>query len=83
MSVVPSDADSVLGSAGGRSVDTSSSSVQERFQSGRCRQGRHEEIDPIAEADVYMATAAMPRRGDPERRARQGFHSPGDPRQAP
>src|SRR6267154_592783 len=34
MSVVPSDADSVLGSAGGRNVDTSSSSVQSDFSQG-------------------------------------------------
>jgi len=56
MSVVPSDADSVLGSAGGRNVDTSSSSLQSDFsQGGVVGKADTEEIDPIAEADVYMA----------------------------
>jgi pilus assembly protein FimV len=53
MSVVPSDADSVLGSVGGRNVDTSSSSIQGDLAPGAGKAG--EEIDPIAEADVYMA----------------------------
>ncbi|HEX4797662.1 MAG TPA: FimV/HubP family polar landmark protein [Burkholderiales bacterium] len=53
MSVVPSDANSVLGTEGGRSVDTGSSSFQSDFsQVGKLDT---EEIDPIAEADVYMA----------------------------
>jgi len=55
MSVVPSDADSVLGSAGGRNVDTSSSSLQSDFSQGGPGKADTEEIDPIAEADVYMA----------------------------
>jgi pilus assembly protein FimV len=55
MSVVPSDADSVLGSAGGRNVDTSSSSLQSDFSQGSVGKADTEEIDPIAEADVYMA----------------------------
>jgi pilus assembly protein FimV len=54
MSVVPSDADSVLGSVGGRNVDTSSSSIQSDFGAGTSK-AAGEEIDPIAEADVYMA----------------------------
>jgi pilus assembly protein FimV len=54
MSVVPSDADSVLGSVGGRNVDTSSSSIQSDLGPGAGKAGG-EEIDPIAEADVYMA----------------------------
>jgi pilus assembly protein FimV len=54
MSVVPSDADSVLGSVGGRNVDTSSSSLQSDFGQGGAKASA-EEIDPIAEADVYMA----------------------------
>lgn len=54
MSVVPSDADSVLGSVGGRNVDTSSSSIQSDFGQAGTKAGA-EEIDPIAEADVYMA----------------------------
>ena len=53
MSVVPSDANSVLGADGGRNVDTGSSSFQSDFsQVGKLDT---EEIDPIAEADVYMA----------------------------
>jgi len=53
MSVVPSDANSVLGAEGGRNVDTGSSSFQSDFsQVGKLDT---EEIDPIAEADVYMA----------------------------
>jgi pilus assembly protein FimV len=55
MSVVPSDADSVLGSAGGRNVDTSSNSLQGDFSDGGVGKADTEEIDPIAEADVYMA----------------------------
>ncbi|HMG59271.1 MAG TPA: FimV/HubP family polar landmark protein [Burkholderiales bacterium] len=55
MSVVPSDADSVLGSVGGRNVDTSSSSLQSDFSQGGVGKADTEEIDPIAEADVYMA----------------------------
>ena len=54
MSVVPSDADSVLGSVGGRNVDTGSSSLQSDFGQGAGKSGA-EEIDPVAEADVYMA----------------------------
>jgi len=55
MSVVPSDADSVLGSEGGRNVDTGSSSFQGDFSQGGISKMDAEEIDPIAEADVYMA----------------------------
>jgi pilus assembly protein FimV len=55
MSVVPSDADSVLGSVGGRNVDTSASSIQSDFGQGGASKADTEEIDPIAEADVYMA----------------------------
>src|SRR6185436_12499164 len=55
MSVVPSDADSVLGSAGGRNIDTSSSSLQSDFSQDGVSKIDTEEIDPIAEADVYMA----------------------------
>lgn len=55
MSVVPSDADSVLGSEGGRNVDTGSSSFQGDFSQGGISKMDSEEIDPIAEADVYMA----------------------------
>jgi pilus assembly protein FimV len=55
MSVVPSDANSVLGTEGGRNVDTGSSSFQSDFSQGGVVKLDTEEIDPIAEADVYMA----------------------------
>lgn len=55
MSVSPTDADSVLGTAGGRSVDTGSSSFQSDFSKDGVGKMDSEEIDPIAEADVYMA----------------------------
>lgn len=55
MSVSPSDADSVLGAAGGRNVDTGSSSFQSDFSQSGVAKVDAEEIDPIAEADVYMA----------------------------
>ncbi len=55
MSVSPSDADSVLGAAGGRNVDTGSSSFQSDFSQSGVAKVDTEEIDPIAEADVYMA----------------------------
>ena len=55
MSVSPSDADSVLGAAGGRNVDTGSSSFQSDFSQSGAAKVDTEEIDPIAEADVYMA----------------------------
>jgi pilus assembly protein FimV len=44
----------VLGSVGGRNVDTSSSSIQSDFGAATGK-AAGEEIDPIAEADVYMA----------------------------
>lgn len=55
MSVVPSDVNSVLGTAGGRNVDTGSSSFQSDFSQAGIGKIDTEEIDPIAEADVYMA----------------------------
>lgn len=55
MSVVPSDVNSVLGTAGGRNVDTGSSSFQSDFSQSGIGKIDTEEIDPIAEADVYMA----------------------------
>ncbi|MGB7543730.1 MAG: FimV/HubP family polar landmark protein [Burkholderiales bacterium] len=51
----PSDVDSVLGAAGGRDIDTGSSSFQSDFSQGGIGKVDAEEIDPIAEADVYMA----------------------------
>jgi pilus assembly protein FimV len=55
MSSTPSDGNSVLGTDGGRNVDTGSSSFQSDFSQGGIGKADAEEIDPIAEADVYMA----------------------------
>ena len=55
MSVAPSDVNSVLGTAGGRNIDTGSSSFQSDFSQAGIGKIDTEEIDPIAEADVYMA----------------------------
>ena len=55
MGGVSSDADSVLGSTGGRSVDTGSSSFQSDFSREGIGKIDTEEIDPVAEADVYIA----------------------------
>ncbi len=55
MGGVSSDADSVLGSTGGRSVDTGSSSFQSDFSQEGIGKIDTEEIDPVAEADVYIA----------------------------
>jgi pilus assembly protein FimV len=55
MSSTPSDGNSVLGTDGGRNVDTGSSSFQSDFSQGGIGKADSEEIDPIAEADVYMA----------------------------
>jgi len=46
---------SVFGPAGGASIDTNSSQFQSDFAPGTPAAGESEEIDPIAEADVYMA----------------------------
>ena len=49
-------ASSVFGATGGQSVDTSSSSIQTDFsQSGIGAIDADEGVDPVAEADVYMA----------------------------
>jgi pilus assembly protein FimV len=49
-------ANSVFGTTGGRSVDTSNSSIQTDFsQSGMGSIDTDEGVDPVAEADVYMA----------------------------
>jgi pilus assembly protein FimV len=49
-------ANSVFGMTGGRSVDTSNSSIQTDFsQSGMGSIDTDEGVDPVAEADVYMA----------------------------
>jgi pilus assembly protein FimV len=49
-----SGANSVFGPAGGASIDTNSSLFQSDF-APEAAAGESEEIDPIAEADVYMA----------------------------
>jgi pilus assembly protein FimV len=54
MSALPSGANSVLGTDGGRSIDTGSS-FQSNFSQGSVGKIDAEEIDPVAEADVYMA----------------------------
>jgi pilus assembly protein FimV len=47
---------SIFGTAGGRSVDTSASAIQTDFsQSGLSAIDTDEGVDPVAEADVYMA----------------------------
>lgn len=56
-SVYPSEAHSVFGGKGGQSVDTGSSSVlhTDFSQSGLSSIDADEGVDPVAEADVYMA----------------------------
>ena len=56
-SEAPSEQNSVFGSTGGQSVDTGSSSlIQTDFsQSGLSAIDADEGVDPVAEADVYMA----------------------------
>lgn len=49
------EANSVFGPSGGASIDTSSSEFRSDFAPGDAEKGSTEEIDPIAEADVYMA----------------------------
>jgi pilus assembly protein FimV len=51
----PMDSNSVFGASGGRSVDTGSSQFQTDFSQGGIGAIDTEEVDPIAEADVYMA----------------------------
>lgn len=57
MSEFPPDSSAVFGATGGQSVDTSNSSViQTDFsQSGLSSIDADEGVDPVAEADVYMA----------------------------
>lgn len=51
-----SGASSVFGTTGGQSVDTSASSIQTDFShSGMSAIDSDEGVDPVAEADVYMA----------------------------
>jgi pilus assembly protein FimV len=48
-------ADSVFGAAGGAKVDTDQGEVQAEFGPSGAATADAEEVDPIAEADVYMA----------------------------
>ena len=51
----PMDSSSVFGSSGGQNVDTGSSQFQTDFSQGGVGAIDTDEVDPIAEADVYMA----------------------------
>jgi pilus assembly protein FimV len=55
MGAAPSETNSVFGTTGGASIDTGSSSFQSDFSQSGIGKIDTEEIDPIAEADVYMA----------------------------
>lgn len=50
-----SDSSSVFGTTGGRSVDTGGSSLQTDFSQSGIGSIDTDEVDPVAEADVYMA----------------------------
>jgi len=52
---VSAEANSVFGASGGANIDTSSSQFQSDFAPAEGEKADTEEIDPIAEADVYMA----------------------------
>jgi pilus assembly protein FimV len=52
---VSAEANSVFGASGGANIDTSSSQFQSDFAPAEGEKADAEEIDPIAEADVYMA----------------------------
>ncbi len=49
------DSSSVFGTTGGRSVDTGASALQTDFSQSGIGSIDTEEVDPVAEADVYMA----------------------------
>jgi pilus assembly protein FimV len=49
------DSSSVFGTTGGRSVDTGGSSLQTDFSQSGIGSIDTDEVDPVAEADVYMA----------------------------
>ncbi len=55
LGVSTGESSSVFGSTGGRSVDTGGSSLQTDFSQGGIGQIDTDEVDPVAEADVYMA----------------------------
>jgi pilus assembly protein FimV len=53
--VTTTDSSSVFGTTGGRSVDTGGSSMQTDFSQSGIGAIDTDEVDPVAEADVYMA----------------------------
>ena len=55
MSVAGTDASSVFGTTGGRAIDTAASSQQTDFSQSGIGAIDTDEVDPVAEADVYMA----------------------------
>jgi pilus assembly protein FimV len=55
LGVTTADSSSVFGTTGGRSVDTGGSSLQTDFSQSGIGAIDTDEVDPVAEADVYMA----------------------------
>jgi len=55
LGVSTTDSSSVFGTTGGRSIDTGGSSLQTDFSQGGIGAIDTDEVDPVAEADVYMA----------------------------
>jgi pilus assembly protein FimV len=55
LGVTTTDSSSVFGTTGGRSVDTGGSSLQTDFSQSGIGTIDTDEVDPVAEADVYMA----------------------------
>ena len=55
LGVTTTDSSSVFGSTGGRSIDTGGSSLQTDFSQSGIGAIDTDEVDPVAEADVYMA----------------------------
>jgi pilus assembly protein FimV len=55
LGVATTDSSSVFGTTGGRSVDTGGSSLQTDFSQSGIGAIDTDEVDPVAEADVYMA----------------------------
>jgi pilus assembly protein FimV len=55
LGVTTTDTSSVFGTTGGRNVDTGASSLQTDFSQGGIGAIDTDEVDPVAEADVYMA----------------------------
>ncbi len=55
LGVTTTDSSSVFGTTGGRSIDTGGSSLQTDFSQSGIGAIDTDEVDPVAEADVYMA----------------------------